>query len=225
MTQFLIDLARWQEGINLTALTNTQVSWVNIKTSQGNWYLWDKAKFYADTARAVGLTVGTFHWLDNTAPGATQAEIAYTRMRDLGGPDGMFHQCDCEDSTKPATWNIIQDYVNAMQDKLGRHIVLYTGDWWWTADGRGWIANTLTPYLWAAPNDGYLTSYPGDNSPAWRAGYGGWQEYSILQYAVSPIAKVSGSNVSKSAIRYPAIMSSLTGTNLTGHFHACVNGP
>lgn len=206
MTEFLLDLASYQEGIDLRACRRTGYTVANIKTSEGRGYIWQSAATYADRARSHGFTVGTFHWLDSSASGAAQANIAYQRMKDLGGPDGMFHQCDCEDDATFAIW---RDYINAMQDKLGRHVVNYTGDWWWTA--RNWYGADLTPYLWAAPNNGYLDSYPGDDSPQWNAGYGGWDHYSVLQYAVQPISGAGGGNISKSAIRDPNVLVALTG--------------
>lgn len=221
MTLTLIDIASWQttekrarDPLNLTVAKKAGVDLVNIKTSQGDWYGFRSwMRDYANEARRLGLGVSTFHWLDSTASGADQAKIAYARMKELGGPAGMAHQCDCEDTTKPASEKIWRDYVAAMQDYLGRPIVTYTGDWWWTAPSRNWRGADLTPYLWAAPNAGYVGSYPGDTSAHWRAGYGGWANYSVLQYAVSPIEGAGGGNLSKSAIRDPKVWAALTGSN------------
>lgn len=213
MTDFLLDLASYQAGIDLGVARRAGFSLVNIKTSQGNWYKWSSASHYANIARDLGFTVGTFHWLDNSASGAEQARIAYQGMKDLGGPDGMFHQCDCEDQQKPATFQIWRDYVNAMQDLLGRHIINYTGDWWWPKH-MGQRGAEVTPYLWAAPNDGYDGVYLGDLSDHWYAGYGGWNNYAILQYSVQPITGAGGGDISKSAIRDPNVISALTGSGV-----------
>lgn len=207
----LVDLASYQEGISLPAVLAAGFTAVNIKLTQGNWYRWTAGKAYADSARNLGMGVCTFSWIDNSASGATQAAYAYQQMQAIGGPDGMAHQCDCEDSARPATFAIWRDYVNWWQDKLGRPIVNYTGDWWWQP--RGWTGATVTPYLWAGPNSGYLASYPGDASGSWRAGYGGWTDYSLLQYAVQPITLAGGGNLSKTAIRDPRVWAALTGGN------------
>lgn len=220
MTQFLIDIASWQttekrpsDPLDLAKAKAAGFSLVNIKVGQGDWYSYRSwMGDYAARAWQLGMGVCTFHWLDNTASGAAQAQIAFDRMKRIGGgsADGMAHQCDCEDTTgKPATFAIWRDYVNAMQDKLGRPIVNYTGDWWW--EPKGWTGAGLTPYLWAAPNSGYLSGYPGDTSSKWHAGYGGWGDYAVLQYAVSPIAGAGGGNLSKSAIRDPRVWAALTG--------------
>lgn len=206
MTAYLIDLASYQDGIDLAAVKAAGFSLVNIKLSQGDWYQWSKASQYIASAKALGLGICTFHWLDNTASGAAQARIVLDLMRRYDVLDGCAHQCDCEDTATLAIW---RDYVNAMQDGLGRHIANYTGDWWWQP--RGWTGADLTPYLWAGPNSGYLSAYPGDTSSHWTAGYGGWSDYSLLQYAVQPVGTAGGGNLSKTAIRDPAVWTALTG--------------
>jgi hypothetical protein len=205
----LVDLASYQEGISLPAVLAAGFTAVNVKLTQGNWYRWAAGKAYADSARGLGMGISTFSWIDNSATGAAQAAYAYQQMRAIGGPDGCAHQCDCEDSVRPATFAIWRDYINWWQDKLGRPIANYTGDWWWQP--RGWDGASLTPYLWASPNSGYLSSYPGDTSSAWHAGYGGWTDYSLLQYAVQAVTGAGGGNLSKTAIRDPHVWTALTG--------------
>jgi hypothetical protein len=206
MTLHLLDIASYQAGLDLGKAKAAGFGAVNIKTSQGNSYTFQQAPDWAKEARRLGMGICTFHWLDNSTSGAEQARIAFDWMKRLGGPQGMAHQCDNEDN---ATWQITRDYAAEMQHLLGRNIAMYTGDWWWT--GRGWNGASLTPYVWAAPNAGYLNAYPGDQSPHWRANYGAWNDYSVLQYNVGPIAGAGGGNVSKSAIRDPKVWAVLTG--------------
>lgn len=73
-------------------------------------------------------------------------------MTAIGDLDDVAHQVDCEDTQNPATWPTWRDYVSAMQDARRRHVLAYTGDWWWKP--RGWNGASLTPYLMAAPNAG-----------------------------------------------------------------------
>jgi hypothetical protein len=215
MTDYLIDLASYQDGIDLSRPAFAPWSRVNIKTSHGNWYVanHERSRAWADQARALGKGVMTFHWLDASTSGAEQARVAYREMRELGGPDGMAHQCDCEDDGKrgPVTYGLWRDYVTAMQDLLGRHIINYTGDWWWQP--RGWDGASLTPYLMAAPNAGYLGGYPGDASPHWNAGYGGWGTLAAMQFRVAavPNGGPGADSVSMTAIRDPQVWEALTG--------------
>ncbi len=212
MTTFIVDIASYQAGLNLDVVKAAGFTGLNIKTSQGNWYQYADAAAWASAGRSRGMSIGTFHWLDNSDTGANQAQIAYNLFTKLGGPANMWHQCDCEDN---ATYEIWRTYVDWWQQKLGRHIVNYTGDWWWHTAGRDWNGVALTPYNWAAPNVGYRTTYPGDASADWTCGYGGWANYALLQYAVQAIPNAGGGNVSKTAVRDPAILPALMGSGGT----------
>lgn len=224
---WICDIASWQvrqvpagdHPLDLVAAQQAGIRGVNIKLSQGNWYTWsdrtmdptrEDARYYADWARSLGMAVSTFHWIDDSASGAEQAQLAFRRMAELGGPDGMAHAVDCEDTKRPASLATVREYIETMQALLGRPIFLYTGDWWWQP--RGYDVSDLTPYAWAAPNDGYLDDYPGDDSPAWAAGYGGWPELAALQFAVRPIrsAPAGGGNVSLTVVRDKAVWAAVT---------------
>jgi hypothetical protein len=230
VTLHLFDVAAYQEGLRLEDAKAQGFRAINIKLSHGlglralgaedrrlageslprrirAGQVVANPKAWVDKARSLDMGVCSFHWLNTQASGAEQARWHLSRMAAVGGPDGMGHQCDTE---ADATWPIWRDYVNAMQDALQRPVVNYSGDWWWTAAGRGWNGRAVTPYHWAAPNAGYLASYPGDTSPHWRAGYGGWGDYAVLQYAVA--ALTGGTiKVSKSAIRDLTVWAAITG--------------
>jgi hypothetical protein len=103
-----------------------------------------------------------------------------------------------------------------MQDTLQRHVINYTGDWWWPDHMHDNNGAALTPYLWAAPNNGYGAAYPGDASPDWHAGYGGWVDLSALQYTVAGVAGAGGGDLSQTAFRDPTVWPALTGSAMTG---------
>lgn len=209
-TTFLVDLASYQAGIDLAAVKAAGFTRVNVKLTQGNWYTMSNAAGWIRQARDLGMGVCTFTWIDNSASGAEQAAYMWRAMLAAGGPAGIAHQVDCEDSARPATFQTLTDYVNAVTSRMGRRPILYSGDWW--LQPRGWNCAGLTPYLWAGPNNGYFTSYPGDTSSAWRAGYAGYGDYAMLQYAVQPVTGAGGGNLSKTAIRDPAVWAALTGS-------------
>jgi hypothetical protein len=210
-TVFLVDLASYQEGIDLDAVKAAGFTAVNIKLTQGNWYTWERGGFYADWARQLGMGVSGFSWIDNSASGAEQAAYAWRQHQAIGA---VWHQCDCEDSARPASWQTWVDYIRWWQAR-GAPVCNYTGDWWWPAY-MGARGAEVCPLLWAAPNDGYLPAYPGNTSAAWWAGYGGWGNYALLQYAVQPIDGAGGGNLSKTAIRDPAVWAALTGGGEVG---------
>lgn len=213
MTQYLLDIASYQRGIDLVKVRAAGFSIANVKTSQGVGYTFADAGSYARQAHALGMGVATFHWLDGSASGAAQADAWWKVAGPIGRDVGpMALQVDCEDTTDPATWAILRDFVHAAADRLGHLPFIYTGDWWAQSGGRaGWDVHSLSPWFMAAPNAGYPGSYPGDTSAHWRAGYWGYANLSLMQYAVEPIAGAGGGNISKTAIRDPAVWPALTG--------------
>jgi len=219
-TLWLVDIASWQaperlgvaNALDLDKAKAAGVNLVNIKSSQGIGYTFNGGVAYAAWAKRIGLGISTFHWLDASAPGAVQAAYAYAQVVRMGGPDGFAIECDCEDNATNAQ---LREYVDWWQQKIQRKIMIYSGDWWWQprqANYAPWgTMAALTPYYTAAPNAGYLGSYPGEESSHWKSGYGGWANLSMMQYAVSPIVGIGGGNLSKSAIRDPAVWTALTG--------------
>lgn len=207
MTLHLLDVASYQTGLRLEDVKAAGFRAVKFKLSHGVTLKAVMAGLpaWVDRARTLGLGVSTFHYLTDDASGSAQAAWAYRQLTQIGGPQHIAHEVDCE---ADATWQVLRDYVAAFQDMLGRRVAVYTGRWWWQP--RGWNGANLTPYLSAAPNVGYLSGYPGDDSPHWTAGYGGWPRLSVLQYAVAPLPGGSV-EVSKSAIRDLTVWAGLTG--------------
>lgn len=206
MTVYVLDVASYQGGLDTATAAASGYSIVNLKVSHG---LTRKAVHpdvagWVDRARAAGMGISTFHYLTADAPGEAQAEYAYARIAELGLAAGTAHQLDVESDPTPSLASV-RGYLTRMAQLLGRPVALYTGDWWWRP--RGWQVADLSPYLWAAPNAGYLPRYPGDGSEHWRAGYGGWADLAVMQYAVGPVA---GVDISKSAIRDPGVWRDLT---------------
>jgi hypothetical protein len=206
MTRRIADIASYQGALTPTAVRAAGIAAVNLKVSHGlgQTHVHPNVAGWALNAPMADLGVCTFHYLTGEAPGEAQAEYAYSRIVALGLTYGTAHQMDTE---ADAPWAVIAAYAERMQTLLGRPIALYTGDWWWNAKGRGWSGAAAVPYLWAAPNAGYLKAYPGDTSAAWAAGYGGWPILSVMQYAVTSIG---GIDVSMSAIRDEAVWTALT---------------
>lgn len=206
MTLFLLDIASYQGGLRVEDVAAAGFGAVNLKVSHG---LGVKSVHpdlpgWIRAARTADLEICTFHFLDGSASGAEQARHAYDRLSALDLTDRTAHQVDCEST---ASLNVLADYVTTITGLLRRPVAIYTGDWWWKP--RGWAGRPLSAFLWAAPNAGYLGHYPGDESPHWAAGYGGWTDLAVMQYAVRPLPGGT-TNVSMSAIRDPAVWAALT---------------
>lgn len=211
MTLLVADIALWQQGLTIAQLRAAGVGAINVKVSHGLGLKSvhpDAARWIAE-ARAAGMGVSTFHWLDSSALGADQAVHAHQQIRALAGSTtGVAHLVDVESELDPPSEACYRDYVTTMTRLLGRPIGTYTGDHWWQP--RSWAGKT--PWLHAAPNAGYLGTYPGDTSAHWRAGYGGWADLAVMQYGVVTIA---GIRVSMSAVRDVAVWEAMTGGTVT----------
>lgn len=214
MTRFVLDVASYQGSLAVEDVARAGFTAVNLKTSHG---LTQRSVHpdivgWVARSKAAGLAISTFHWLDNSAPGAEQAAYAYERLAQLGLTQGTVHVVDCE---ADATEAILTSYVREMTARLGRPVAIYSADWWWQQTGRRWNGAALSPYLWGAPNAGYLGEYPGDSSAHWKAGWGGWSEFALIQYAVEPLFFPDGKqgtiSVSKSAARDSGVWTVLTG--------------
>jgi GH25 family lysozyme M1 (1,4-beta-N-acetylmuramidase) len=218
MTLRLVDVSRYQveraDPLDLAKAKAAGYSIANVALTGGRGYTagaW--AKTYADTARSLGMGVSTYHWLDGRTPGRDQAMTNLNRLRAMfgAGLKGFAHIVDVEESgangITPPTFAHVRDYVTTIQQALGRHMVIYTGDWWWTP--KGWNGAALTPYVHAAPGTGYQKSYPGDTSPMWAAGYGGWTDLAIMQWGVQPLPGTG--NCSLSVLRDHGVWADITG--------------
>lgn len=212
-----VDVSRYQaersNPLDLPQAVDAGYTIANVALTGGRGYVsgtW--AKSYLDAAALLGMGRSVYHWLDGRSTGAQQAGEQLTRMAQLFGKNlgGFAHCVDIEETgangITPPTWQHVRDYVDAVQQALGRHVVIYSGDWWWPS---GWVGATLTPYLMAQPNAGKQAAYPGDDSPHWQAGYGGWPELAVMQWGVAPLPGTG--DCSLSAIRDPAVWAVITG--------------
>jgi hypothetical protein len=211
MTMYLVDVSRYQversDPLDLAKARAAGYSIANIALTGGDGYVstaW--ASRYVAAARALGMSLSCYHWLSpGGGPGADQARVQVARMRALfGGITGFAHIVDVEQ--EGVTFAQVRDYVNAVQDALGRYVGIYTGDWFWPS---AWNGRALTPFLMAAPNGGYVAAYPGDDSPVWPSGWGGWENRAIVQWGVKPLPGTG--NCSLAAVRSPLVWEELSG--------------
>lgn len=224
MTRYIADYASYQGALTVADLHRAEFDVVNFKTSHGLGTKSVHPRINAEvaSARTLGLGIGTFHWLIGNYSGTDQANYAFGRLSLLSLTQGTMHTVDVEEVTGPddaedaPTREVVRDYVSRMYALLGRPIMIYTGDWWWQP--KGWNGYSLSPFLMAAPNAGYMPDkrYPGAASEHWRAGYGGWADLSCMQYAVDTLIYPDGGGrstveVSKAAMRDEGVWASLTG--------------
>lgn len=212
----LVDVSRWQverpDPLTIDAARRAGYHIVNVALTGGRGYVaggW--AETYLAQARESGMGTSTYHWLDGRTPGTSQATANLARLRQApGGTERLAHFVDVEEDgahgITPPSWAHVRDYVHAMEDGLGHPIGLYTADYWWKP--RGWNGAALTPHLMGPPNDP-VNGDDTDTSPGWVAGWGGWDQRAVMQWAVRPLPGTG--NCSLSVIRDPTIWQTLTG--------------
>jgi hypothetical protein len=203
----LADIASYQAGINFVRAKAAGVQIVNIKTSEGTGYTFENftndgkhyqdAVYYAQAAQQQGFGISSFHFLTNAGSGADQADLAWSMIEKMGGPEVVHaHQIDCESN---ATWQIWLDYLNRMNQHFGRPACYnYSPRYWWGP--RGWAGASHTPWLMSPPNlysQSYGSYYPGVKPTGaadamWQANYGGWGRFAAVQYAVAALASPQG---------------------------------
>jgi hypothetical protein len=217
MTLRLVDVSRYQvervDPIDLARAQGAGYDIVNIALTGGRAYTsgpW--VEVYVDQAHRLGMGVSTYHWLDGRTSGASQAAVTIARLRRMFGTTltGFAHWVDVEESgaagITPPTWRHVYDYVNAIQAYLGRPMGVYGADYYWRP--RGWNGASLTDYLMGPPNDP-VKAEPGDDDASWVAGWGGWPDRSVMQWAVRPLPGTG--DCSLSVIRDHAAWAALTG--------------
>jgi glycosyl hydrolase family 25 len=213
----LVDVSRYQveraDPLDLAKAKAAGYQIINVALTGGRGYVsgsW--AATYLNRASALGLGRSTYHWLDGRTSGTSQAMLQLERMRSLFGPAlaGFAHFVDVEEDGKngitPPTWAHVRDYVTVVQAALRRPIGIYSADYWWQP--RAWNGAGLTPYLMGPPNTP-IGRTPDDDSSAWSAGWGGWPDFSVLQWGVQPLPGTG--DCSLSVIRDHAMWAALTG--------------
>lgn len=180
---------QYQAGIDFPTLARQGYTFAVTKASQGTGFRAPRFVEWIGKTRAAGMIPGAYHWIEK---GNAVAQVAHFLkvLADVGGPNGLLIQLDCEDN---ATWADVQAWAAEWKRRTNGHpFLLYSGKWWWGAAGRQWPGSSITPYLWeshylAADTD----SVPDDPAafaariPAswWTPGYGGWKAATILQFS------------------------------------------
>lgn len=128
---------------------------VIVKATEGTGYT---NSYYADDsqkARAAGMIVGAYHWLNYTSSGEAQADHF---LAALGGtvPDGdlpaMLDVEQDESSHTPAQRvAIMKAWLDRVEQVTGRKPMIYSGTWYWS----GYLSNPtgyagVYPMVWAA---------------------------------------------------------------------------
>lgn len=172
-----LDVSNWQGAMTSAALDGYRPQFAVIKATEG--HTWHDPFFRQNLSlmQSYGVPIlGAYHRLRHGDP-TGQLDNFQSVVRD---PRGLIVMVDVEES------DLSFDDVSGWYDGWNRRTdhypcVLYTGDWFWM--GKRWGAGSNFGPLWAAPNRGYPG--PRFNDSDWHAGYGGWNDLTIAQYATN----------------------------------------
>lgn len=192
----------YQAGLNVESLAKEGFSFLVVKATQGAGGYTAPAMFndWIRRARAAGMVVGAYHWLDSSDP-VRQADRFVERLAPIGGPDGLLLQIDCEDTTSPATAAQLAAFVAQLRHRAGsnRPLLFYTGSWWYGAHLGGYNAAALGLHSWHSHYVGgsgkAATLASSVTAAMWAPGYGGFARAAILQYTSKGTAGGIAGNV------------------------------
>ena len=182
-----IDIASYQENLNLQDAKNAGVSTVIIKATQGNNYKNPCMQKHVDQAKSLGLNFGLYHYYDKKYGTAEQqAEHFCNAIKGLGY--NIIPMLDFEESSVGDKVNNIHKFINYCKAKLGVEIGLYTG----ANFASTYLDSSCYQYkLWVAyyasmssaiKDYGYKTKYPLVNN------------YNVCGYQYASCYRVNGYN-------------------------------
>jgi lysozyme len=165
-----IDIASYQHPSGAAidwATVAANRRFVIIKATEGTGYT---NSYYADDstqARAHGMIVGAYHFLNFDATGAAQAQHFLSA---LGGtvPDGdLPPMLDVEDTASGYTAaervNIMRDWLDTVEAAIGRKPMIYSGAWYWAGSYLGTPTGFNDhPLAWAAYTGSTCPQIPDD---------------------------------------------------------------
>lgn len=197
----------YQAGLNIERLAAEGYSFCCVKATQGVSGYVAPATFddWIRRTRAAGMIPGAYHWLTNADPIA-QADRFLARLAPVGGPKGLLLQIDNEDTSSPASADVLRRFVARMNARTGnRPLIMYTGAWWWKPRMGSYNAAALGLKLW---DSRYVTGqgpasalYAGVQPSWWQPGYGGWGDTTVLQFSSKGSAGGLVANVDVNAFR------------------------
>lgn len=182
-----IDIASYQDKLNLQDAKNAGVGTVIIKATQGNNYKNPCMKTHVDQAKSLELNFGLYHYYDKkNGTAEQQAEYFCNAIKDLGY--NVIPFLDFEESSVSDKVNNIHKFINYCKTKLGVEIGLYTG----ANFASTYLDSSCYQYrLWVAyyasmssaiKDYGYKTKYPLINN------------YNVCGYQYASCYRVNGYN-------------------------------
>ncbi|ASS66361.1 MULTISPECIES: GH25 family lysozyme [unclassified Paenibacillus] len=171
-----IDVSRYQGTIDWNRVASDGISFAFLKASQGVSYRDPQFLANVQGARAAGLAIGAYHFLDAESPAEAikEAQNLYSAITAVGGPDKFIlppvldHESNPGKLSKAELTGVAKAFLLEIERLTGRKPILYTGN-----SFAGNFSAELAAYpLWVAR---YSTAAPADVS--------GWSRWTFWQYS------------------------------------------
>lgn len=151
---FFVDThPEFQRGLDFRRVAELGYSAAFVKCTQGGRYAPAGFREYFNRAKASGLLVGAYHFLDSTASGTAQARHFLRTLETAGGPDGKLLAVDFEhyDGGSPGNQHLSDFIAEFKRLTNGHPIIVYTNKGFWEGgDSSGPFARYGADALWVA---------------------------------------------------------------------------
>ena len=168
-----IDISSWNPVRDWAAVRGNNISFVSVKTTQGDRYVNPRATAQLDGARAVGIAAGAYHFADSNISVQRNVDFFVRESRARGAFErGSFlPMLDLEDSAGDRIfWNagsansFVADFIRRLRDATGvAQVAVYASlsVWQNTLRANDWADDQV--YLWIALYNGDPTNLRGWN--------------------------------------------------------------
>lgn len=171
-----IDVSHWQGPIDWTQVSAAGERFAYVKASEGTTFVDSMYLANRDQARAVGMSVGAYHFAQpGIEPGDAIAEADHFVATALPTGGDLLPVLDLERSGGLSQVDLIawvQGYMDELYRLTGVHGVIYCSPAFWTTymGDTPWFAMNGYDILWAA----HWTSLPSPTVPGGNWGGYGW---------------------------------------------------
>ena len=188
MTTYGLDIAKYQDGLDLSTARSQGFAFCMAKCTEGISEVDRTYARFRDQAKASGLMFSAYHFLTTNANPTDQAHFCVNNLGDKSIP--IMLDVEKEGNSIPQLSHV-KEFISAAHNAGGRVSLCYIPEWYW----RDYMGSPSLKGLPAIVQSSYVNGtgfasaiYPGDNSNHW-AGFGGIGP-TLLQYSSS--GKYSG---------------------------------
>ena len=122
-----IDVSNHQGNINWSAVKQSGIEVAYIKATEGDYFKDKYAAGNYNNAKAQGIKVGFYHFLNGSAGGRTQAEYFYNFLKENNLLNYDCKLCLDVEVAVGGVANVSVDFCNRLKELTGQDILIYTG--------------------------------------------------------------------------------------------------